>query len=101
MYMEKCQFDEVNLNGSSFQNLSMNEAGIGNSSMSRAQFTSTALNECNFDNSTFSGSKFVRTDFSGVMIDESCDISGMTINGISVEALLKSYNDKENNGGQD
>lgn len=95
MYMEKCRFDEVNLNGSDFDKLSMENSVFVNSGMGGSSFTKVSMNDCSFTDSNFKNSKFSGVDFSGAEIDESCDISGLTINGISAEELLKRYKEDE------
>lgn len=95
MYMEKCRFDEVNLNSSAFDKLSMENSTFVNSGMGGSCFTKVSMNNCSFTDSSFKASKFSGVDFSGAEIDESCDISGLTINGISAEELLKHYKEKD------
>lgn len=95
MFMEKCRFDEVNLNQSAFDKLSMENSVFINSGLGGSSFTKVSMNDCSFTESNFKNSKFSGVDFSGAEIDESCDISGLTINGISAEELLKRYKEDE------
>lgn len=94
MYMEKCLFDEVNLNGSSYHNMAMLSSSFENSVLNETGFKDSALTGCRFDNTSLSGSKFVGADLSGVEIDGECNIEGMTVDGIPVEELLKLYKEK-------
>jgi len=94
MFMEKCLFDDVNLNGSSFLNLALLESDFENCTLNGSKFRELAMENCEFNKLNLSGSKLTDANLSGTEIDDSCIIKGMTICGISVEELLKLYNEK-------
>lgn len=96
MYMEKSAFEEVNLNNSDLHNLAMMNCDFDNVTLTETKFANTAMNKSSFSNSNLSNAKFYETDFSGAEIDKSCNLDGMTIDGIPVRELLSLYKEKNN-----
>lgn len=94
MFMEKCLFDDVNLNGSSFLNLALLDSDFEKCTLNGSKFQDLAMEKCEFNNVNLGGSKLIKADLSGMEIDGSCITEGMKIDGIPVEELLKLYNEK-------
>ncbi|MBD3921704.1 sigma-70 family RNA polymerase sigma factor [Paenibacillus sp. PR3] len=111
--MSKANFNNINLESSKFDNINMSKAVFHDINMHLAKFDEVGLWEIEVSNCEMGGAHFhditlqgkantfERCDLSGTVflncnlsnVDiRDCEIAGLTINGVSIDVLLESYN---------
>ncbi|MCR8658686.1 sigma-70 family RNA polymerase sigma factor [Paenibacillus endoradicis] len=93
--MSKTYFNDINMHLAKFEEVGLWDIEIGKCAMGGAYFHDIALEgkSNRFENVELTGTTFRNCNLSNVDIKD-CDTTGLTINGISIEALLESYNNK-------
>jgi len=97
-------FDNVNLANAKFHNINMSDIEVTCVQWGGATFKNIGLpptpeyerqkqRALSFENCDINNSTFSKCDLSNVKIDN-CNINGMTVNGISIQELLSTYENK-------
>ena len=93
------------LTGSCFNDVCLSDAHFDDVSLANAQFHDVNMNKAMFSyvnfasvlvaDSQFKSSTFIKCDLCDIQLID-CTITGMKINGIDVEEMIKAYNEKKN-----
>ncbi|MCH5199535.1 MAG: pentapeptide repeat-containing protein [Oscillospiraceae bacterium] len=88
--MERCCFEDLNLNTSAFLYAKMENSAFDEVSFDRGNYVNVSFNGCTFDDAKFINARMFCSDLSGLEIS-GCKLEGAVIEGIPIKKLLHAY----------
>lgn len=102
--LPKAEFDNVNLSGATFNNINLSGAAFTDANMKNTTYGGLTMQGAKFScvdlqDATFANPDLSRTVFDGCSLRDvqikNCDISGLTVEGIAVDALIEAAKKKD------